>query len=157
MNEDRILEHLPAGLPEAYRRAAEYAADFVIERVAALVRERRQTDPAFNLPFGFLYGLGAIGLLWKWEQQGLLRFLSADLPTADEARQMLVELATTDPIGSLKFSVLLTKRVTDELWHLSCDSALGADVALGEFDEAVIDDKLAALLLDLLEAQQANQ
>jgi hypothetical protein len=157
MSDERILEHLPAGLPEAYRRAAEDAADFVIERVAAVVRERRQTDPAFNLPFGFLYGLGAIGLLWKWEQQGLLPFLSTDLPTAGEARQMLVELATTDPVGLLKFAVMLTHRVTDELWRLSCDSALGADVILGEFDEALINDKLVTLLLEILEAQQANQ
>lgn len=159
--EDRLLQFLPAGLPDSYRRAAEQAADFVIERVATYINERRAADPQFErpeLPFGFLYALGAIGLLWQWENQGLQPFLRPDLPTADEARQKLVELVASDSVALLEFAVRLTNRVTDELWHLSSesDALFGAGVALGEFDEDLIDDKLAALILEILEAQQAN-
>lgn len=161
MTEDQILEYVPANLPAAYRRAAEQAADFVIEHVAAFIRQSRESNPDFQLselPFGFLYGLGAIGQLWHWEAKGLRQFLSPDLPTAEEARQVLVELAVSDPVASLKFAVMLTNRVTGELWRLSCDSdsLLGAGLVLGEFDGSLIDEALAELLLQLVDAREGT-
>ncbi len=162
MSAEQILEHLPANLPEAYRQAAEQAAEFVIERVTNFVRLRRETDPDFQspeLPVAFLYGLGAIGLLWQWDAKGLRQFLSSDLPTTEEATEVLVKLAVSDPVSLLKFAVLLTNQVTHELWRLSCDSnsLLGACVVLGDFDDALVDDKLAALLLQLLDAQKGAE
>lgn len=137
---------------DAVSSFSERQAVLAVASVRALIERSCASgdDFAGEFPVEFLLEIGAIAMLYSWDESGIRPLLPTDVPTPQAAAKDLHDRVVADPLqfrrpGSAKLSQQVRK-IWLERFSWTAPETLDFEVVLGKPDEDVLVEAVAQLL-----------